>query len=300
MTKTLVVLAAGMGSRYGGMKQAEGMGPGGATILEYSVFDALRAGFEELVLLIRPDMEALFRDSVGARIEPRIATRYAFQTLADVPDGFEAPAGRTKPWGTAHAVLVSAPQVHGPFAVINADDFYGSSAFTALAALLDRGAQDDAHAMVAYNLRDTLTEAGTVSRGVCRVTPESWLESIVETVKIERQGGDARYPDAHGRMQTLSGALPVSMNCWGFQPSLFAALRDSFGEFLREHGQSAQAECYLPSVVQGLIRSGRGRVRVERSRDVWCGVTHPQDKPRVQVFLEEQVRLGKYPRELWT
>ncbi len=300
MTRTLVVLAAGMGSRYGGLKQTEGMGPAGATILEYSLYDALRAGFTRLVLVIRPDMEVPFRATIGARVEPRIETKYAYQTLSAVPVGFSPPPERTKPWGTAHAVLVSAPQVHGPFAVINADDFYGRSAFDGLADLLDRGARDDTYGMVAYDLRDTLTEAGTVSRGVCRVSAEGWLESIVETTKIERHGSDARYPDAQGRMQTLSGALPVSMNCWAFQPSLFAALRDSFAEFLRVQGASSAGECYLPSVVEEQIRSGRRRVRVQRSRDTWCGVTHPQDKPRVQAFLDELVTRGVYPRELWS
>lgn len=322
MKPTLVILAAGIGSRYGGAKQTEGFGPDGSAILEYAVFDALRAGFGKLVVVIRPDMQASFRETIGRRIEPRIDTRYALQTLEALPSGFVAPAGRSKPWGTGHAVLVAAPLIAEPFVVINADDYYGPSAYRTLAQFFaqsggaageDAGAaggratglspggraQVSTHALVGYVLRDTLAEAGTVSRGVCRVSADGWLESITEMTRLERAGDDARQIEPDGSARIVSGQSPVSMNFWGFAPDALDAFARQFEDFLRREAGSHSAEFYIPTVVQELIRSGAARFRVERSRDPWVGITHREDRPRVQAFLRRQVEQGVYPAELW-
>ncbi|MFQ5805384.1 MAG: NDP-sugar synthase [Phycisphaerae bacterium] len=301
MEPTLVILAAGIGSRYGGLKQLEAVGPGGATIMDYSMYDAIRAGFGKAVFVIRPDMEAAFKETIGRRYEKRIPVACAFQRLGAVPAGFTVPPGRKKPWGTGHAVLAAEEQVHEPFAAVNADDFYGANSFAALGKFLQQ--RDDAdlptYAMVGFTLRDTLAEVGAVNRGCCRCTADGWLERITEITGIERHGPDARYTEESGNTRIISGDELVSMNLWGFRPVFFEQLRELFESFLKENAASEKAELHLPMVIQDLIRAGRARVKVLPTPDTWCGVTHPEDKPRVVQMISELVARGRYPQKLW-
>lgn len=304
MQPTLVILAAGMGSRYGGLKQLDPVGPGGATIMDYSVFDALRAGFAKVVFVIRRAFERDFRALLGGRYETRAPVAYAFQELDQLPAGFAAPSGRTKPWGTAHAVLAARPAVDGPFAVINADDFYGQDAFAVLCAFL-RQPVDPArptYAMVAYALRETLSEHGKVSRGVCRIDERADLMEIREIVGIEGEpGGAARYTDADGVLHRLRGDEPVSMNMWGFHPDVFDQFERLFGRFLAEAGDRLDAlEFYIPTAVNALIRERRARVRVLKTSERWCGVTYRADRPAVEATIRRLVDEGRYPEVLWS
>ena len=257
---TLLVLAAGMGSRYGGLKQIDPVGPGGETIIDYSIYDALRAGFGKLVFVIRKDIEEPFRQVIGARFEKRVPVEYVFQELDKLPSGFAVPEGRTKPWGTTHAILMGADAVCEPFAVINADDFYGAEAYRALAGHLESGTQD--YAMVGFTLRNTLSDFGSVSRGVCTVTSDGFLKDVVEMTTIERDGSHARNTDASGHVTSLTSDEPVSMNMWGFTPRVFDQLRTLFTEFLSRNSTELRAECYIPSVVNELVSCNLARVKV--------------------------------------
>ncbi|HVN94151.1 MAG TPA: sugar phosphate nucleotidyltransferase [Terracidiphilus sp.] len=295
---TLLVLAAGMGSRYGGLKQIDPVGPAGETIIDYSIFDALRAGFGKLVFVIRKDIEQQFREIVGARFEKRVAVEYVFQGLEDIPPRFTVPAGRTKPWGTTQAILLAADAIHEPFAAINADDFYGADGYRALAGHLTSGSQD--YSMVGFVLRNTLSDFGSVARGVCQVSPDGYLEHIVEMTKIERDGNGARNTDVSGTVTKLSGDEPVSMNMWGFTPQVFDQLREDFEKFLEGNATDLKSECYIPNTVGGLVRSGKARVKVLRSRDSWFGVTYREDRPRVVESIRRLIADGSYPDSLWS
>jgi len=301
MKPTLVILAAGMGSRYGGLKQLESVGPGGETIMDYSIYDALRAGFGQAVFVIRDDMKDAFRETIGRRYERHIPVAYAFQRLEDLPAGYTVPAGREKPWGTGQAVLAAAGRVNEPFAVVNADDFYGANSFAALGRFLQEDDTGDVptYAMVGFTLRETLSESGTVNRGCCRCTPDGWLEEITEIANIEAHGSDARYVDGAGNEHVLSGDTRVSMNTWGFRPVFLENLRAQFERFLEQNGTSSTAEFYLPTGVQQLMRAGRARVRVLPTPDRWVGVTHKEDQPRVIRMIGELVSRGDYPLKLW-
>ncbi len=301
MKPTLVILAAGMGSRYGGMKQLEPVGPGGETIMDYSIYDALRAGFGQALFVIRADMNDAFRETIGRRYERHISVAYAFQRLEDLPAGHTVPPGREKPWGTGHAVLAAAGQVHEPFAVVNADDFYGANSFAALGRFLQENDTGDVptYAMVGFTLRETLSDSGTVNRGCCRCTADGWLEEITEIANIAPHGSDARYVDASGNEHVLSGDTRVSMNTWGFRPVFLQHLRARFNRFLEQNGTSSTAEFHLPTGVQQLMRAGRARVRVLPTPDRWVGVTHKEDRPRVIKMIGELVSRGDYPRKLW-
>lgn len=296
---TLVLLAAGVGSRYGGTKQLEGFGPGGETIMEYSIFDAHRAGFEKVVFVIRPEMQEVFRTGPEARIGGRVRVGYAFQRLEDLPAGWVVPQGRTKPWGTGQALLAAADVVTEPFIAANADDFYGRSAYEVMGDFLRRASGVRDYAMVGYRLADTMSEQGTVSRGVCRATADGWLESIVEMTRIERRGNDGVVRDEQGNERVLPGETRVSMNFWGFQPGFFDVLRAGFEEFLRGGGDSATAEYYLPVAVQEAMRRQGARVRMLASRDAWCGVTHRHDRSGVEGMIRGKIAGGVYPEKLW-
>lgn len=292
----LVILAAGMGSRFGGVKQVQPVGPHGELIIEYSAFDALRAGFSRLVLVIRKDIEKDFRDTIGRRLEQRMEVRYVFQERdAGLPDGF-VPIGRTKPWGTAHATLVARPEVRGPFAVINADDFYGASAYRTLAAHFAASAD---YAMVGYPLSQTLSEHGTVSRGLCATDAAGRLTGITEVTKIEKIDGGARYADAAGEIRQLTGAEIVSMNFWGFTPAVFPQLDAAFREFLARRGQDPKAEIYLPTTLSDLNARGEARIALHRSEDAWFGLTYKEDIPVAQATIKALVAVGRYPGPLW-
>ena len=294
---TLLVLAAGMGSRYGGLKQIDPVGPAGETIIDYSIFDALRAGFGKLVFVIRKDIEQQFREIVGARFEKRVAVEYVFQALEDIPPRFTVPAGRTKPWGTTQAILLAADAVHEPFAAINADDFYGAESYRELARHLTSGSAD--YAMVGFILRNTLSDFGSVARGVCQVSGDSYLEHIVELTKIERDGNGARNTAPDGTVTKLSGDEPVSLNYWGFTPRVFDQLRTRFEKFLETSASDLKAECYIPMTVGELVQAGEARVKVLHSSDPWFGVTYREDRPRVVESIRGLIAAGQYPEKLW-
>jgi UTP-glucose-1-phosphate uridylyltransferase len=298
MTKpTLLVLAAGMGSRYGGLKQIDPVGPNGETIIDYSVFDALRAGFGKLVFVIRRDIEQAFKEHVGARFEKRVAVEYVFQELDKLPPGFSIPAGRTKPWGTTHAILMADGVIKENFAAINADDFYGRQAYKILAEHLTSGSVD--YAMVGFILRNTLSEFGSVARGVSRVDANNFLTNIVEMMKIEPDGNGAKNTEADGKITRLTGDEAVSMNFWGFTPAVFEQLRVQFTAFLKKSGQEEKSECYIPATVGELVTGGRAKVKVLRTNDSWFGVTYREDRPRVVESIRKLIARGDYPEKLW-
>lgn len=300
MSLTLVVLAAGLGSRYGGLKQIDPVGPSGETVLDYAVFDAIRAGFGRVVFVIRRDFEALFREKIGARYAGAIAVDYVFQAVDALPPGFTAPLGREKPWGTGHAVWCAREAITDNFAVINADDFYGAESFRRLADFLSRVPENElAHgagaaaqfALVGFQLANTLSEHGAVSRGVCGVDTGGVLRSIVEQTNI--------VPADVGPGKKFTGAEIVSMNCWGFSRALFSRLDTQFREFLRARGAEEKAEFYLPAAVSSMIERGEAAVQVLPTAAAWFGVTYREDKPRVQAAIAELVRRGAYPARLF-
>jgi NDP-sugar pyrophosphorylase family protein len=294
---TLLVLAAGLGSRYGGLKQLDPVGPGGETLLDYSVHDALRAGFDRVVFLIRRDIEQEFRAKVGARYEGKVAVDYAFQQLDDLPAGFTPPPDRAKPWGTAHAVWCARAAVTTPFAALNADDFYGADSFRQLGRFLasvGTTAHPARFAMAGYRLDKTLSEHGTVARGICEVGPDGLLRRVEELTDL------ARRPD--GRIaagaRIFAPDTPVSMNFWGFTPQIFPLLEDVLRGFLAREGGSAKAECYIPSAVAEMIAAGAATVRVWPTTADWFGVTYRDDRPRVVESLARLAAAGDYPAGL--
>lgn len=279
-------MAAGLGSRYGGIKQLDPVGPTGETIIDYSIYDAIRAGFAKVVFVIRKDIEPAFRKTVGARFSSRIAVDYVFQ---------EPGRGRTKPWGTAHAVLVAAEAIQTPFAVINADDFYGAHSFRLLAQHFSSGSPVDA--MVAYPLRNTLSPFGTVSRGICEVDSVGFLCGIRELTRIAADD-HAHNTDPDGQVTQLTGDELVSMNIWGFTPAIFPELQEYFARFLAEHPNDLTAEAFLPSFVDEQIATGRARVRVLQTLDRWFGITYREDLPRVAASIRALIADGIYPERL--
>lgn len=300
---TLVIMAAGMGSRYGGLKQIDPITPQGAFILDFSIYDAILAGFDRVVFVIKEENLALFRETVGARVESRIRTEYVFQRLEDIPAPHVVPDGRTRPWGTGQAVLSAADVVDDNFAVINADDFYGRDAFLRLAGFL-RAAQVGADGlepfcMVGYALENTLTDHGTVSRGVCSIDAAGQLTSIVERTKIRRAGTGAEYLDGDNWF-----ALPidttVSMNCWGFTPAAMGYMERYFIEFLSAgEGDPLKREFYLPAAVEHMMLDGLCRIQVLETDAVWQGVTYPKDKAMVMDGIRALIADGVYPENLW-
>lgn len=297
VTPTLLVLAAGMGSRYGGLKQLDPVGPDEETIMDYSIFDAQRAGFGKIVFVIRRDFEEPFKRQIGAKFEKRIPVEYVFQEVSKLIPGFTVPEGRTKPWGTTHAILMAASAIHEPFAAINADDFYGPESFRILAQHLQTGTSD--YGMVGFVLRNTLSEFGTVARGVCHVNENGYLRDITELKSIECEGQRITNIDSEGQEMVLNGGEIVSMNMWGFTPQIFGHLYEHFQRFLKRNGDDLKAECYIPSTVNTLIQAGLARVKVLRSGDAWFGVTYREDHPRVVQSILRLVEGGTYPRKLW-
>jgi hypothetical protein len=297
---TLVVLAAGMGSRYGGLKQIEAVGPNGAIVIEYSVYDALRAGFDRVVCVIRRDIEADFRALVSARFEKHIPVDYVFQDMADLPAGFSVPADRKKPWGTGHAVLACRTVVKEPFAVINADDFYGRRSYASLGSFLKGVSPDSGHySMVGFTLRNTLSEHGHVARGVCDVDSRGLMTRVVERTHLEKTGMGARFSDGQGGWIPLTGDEVVSMNMWGLTPSLFGHLQREFPLFLKIQAGNPKSEFFLPTVVDGLVGSGMASVKVLSTPEHWFGVTYPRDKAVVVEGIRNLVAKGIYPEKLW-
>ncbi len=301
MKPTLLVLAAGMGSRYGGLKQLDQVGPSGETIIDYSIFDAVRAGFGKVVFIIRRDIEEAFKTAVGSRYEGKIALDYAFQQIDALPEGFSVPEGREKPWGTGHAVYVAKELINEPFAVINGDDFYGRAGFQLLADYLSQ-AKDGAKAdfsMCGFIMRNTLSDNGSVSRGVCEVDSAGNLTEVVEHTKIERSGKAAKSFMEDGSIIDFTGDEIVSMNMWGFTPSLFDCMDDVFVEFLKEHGQEMKSEFFIPLVADTLVKHGKATVKVMTSEDEWFGITYREDKPAVVASIKKLVEQGVYPNKLF-
>ena len=293
---SLLILAAGMGSRYGGLKQMDPVGPHGEIVLDYSVYDALRAGFGKIVLVIRKEMEALFREAIGARLERQADVAYAFQEIGSVPTA----APRTKPWGTGHAVLAARSELAGSFAMINADDFYGRHSFQILGDYLRSSSPASAHfAMVGFPLRQTLSEHGHVARGICFCDAEDHLLGVEERTRIEKKGEGAVFFDASQRAQEMTGDELASMNLWGFTQVLFPELERQFNEFVAANASNPKAEFYIPSVVDRMIKTGLAQVKCLRTSSAWFGVTYREDKPRVMSSIRELIQRGEYPEALW-
>lgn len=300
MPTTLLVLAAGMGSRYGGLKQLDAMGPSGELLLDYSLFDALRAGFDQVVFVIRHAFEAEFRERIGRRYEEKVDVGYVFQEAESLPIGFEA-MGREKPWGTGHAIWCARDLVTTPFAAINADDFYGAGAYQELHRffrLLPPDGLEPEFAMVGYRLGHTLSEHGSVSRGVCKTSRNDFLTGIRECIGLEKNGSGASWNRPDGSRELFQGNETVSMNFWGFTPAIFPLLELDLERFLRRHGGDAKAEFYIPEAIAGMIKAGAARVRVLQSEGDWFGVTFREDKPRVAAALKSLVETGEYPGNL--
>ena len=297
----LVVLAAGMGSRYGGLKQIEPIGPNGEIIIDYSVYDAIQAGFEKIIFIIKKEIEDDFKQAIGNRLQSKIKVEYVFQELSQLPKGYSIPQDRVKPWGTAQAVLAVKPVVKGPFAVINADDYYGASAFKTIYQFLSELNEDTLYGMVGYRAENTVTENGTVTRGVCQADDASYLTDIVERMNIEKSGGGARYTEDEGKtwVELPQGTL-VSMNFWGFTPSFLEACEKNFPAFLDENLADNPMKCeyLLPSEVDKLIKSGKARVNVMQSSDIWHGITYKEDKADVAEALKALHQQGKYPNSI--
>ena len=297
---TLVVLAAGMGSRYGGLKQLDPMGPNGETIMDYSVFDAVRAGFNRVIFVIRKDFEEEFKERVGRKYENLLKVDYAFQQLDDLPAGFTVPEGREKPWGTGHALLAARKVLKTPFAVINADDFYGADSYRQLAGYLsDPPASDLVRGVIAtFVLANTLSEHGSVARGICSVDEQGLLRKVTEFTKIVKtETGAADHSDPEN-MADFTGQEPASMNSWGFMPEFLEKLEGLFVEFLKVHGTELKGEFYLPGAVDELIARGQAVISARCSRDSWFGVTYREDRPLVQANLQKLVDSGAYPTPL--
>jgi UTP-glucose-1-phosphate uridylyltransferase len=298
MKPALVILAAGMASRYGSMKQVEGFGPSGETIMDYSIYDAIRTGFGKVVFIIRREFEKNFREAIGSKIEQRIKTEYAFQELSDYVEGFTVPAGRTKPWGTAHAVLCAEKNVQGPFAVINADDFYGRDGFEKAHAFLQNSCGENVYSIIGYELLKTLSDHGTVNRGVCQVDGAGNLQSVVERLNVSRKGNMIVCDDGH-QPRELPLDTHVSMNFWCFHPSIFEFSKKIFREFLSENITNPKAEFFIPIVADRFIKDGAGIIKVIHTSAQWFGVTYKEDAPAVRASLKKLVVRGVYPEKIW-
>ncbi|RLD10226.1 nucleotidyltransferase [candidate division KSB1 bacterium] len=300
MAPSLVILAAGMGSRYGGVKQIDQFGPNGETILDYSIYDALKAGFGKIVFVIRRELENDFKAVFGDKLKGRADVRFVFQELDNLPQGFEAPKDRKKPWGTAHAVMVAKEAVNEPFGVINADDFYGQSAYQTLADFLNnQPLTGTEYAIVGYRLKNTLSKHGSVSRGVCQADAQGYLQKIVERTKIYWKGDQIVFLDEKEQEQTIDGSVLVSMNMMGYTPTFFEYLEEYFKKFLEQNINDIKAEFFLTWVLDELINTGKARVKIVPTNEEWFGVTYKEDKPIVKEKIRQLIAQGKYPEKLW-
>lgn len=300
MKPTLFVLAAGMGSRYGGLKQLDGLGPNGETIMDYSIYDAIKAGFGKIVFVIRPSFEKDFKEVVVNKFKDLIATDIVFQEITNVPEGSTYTADREKPWGTNHAVLMGKSVINEPFAVINADDFYGQESFAILADFLRsvEGKKNE-YCMIGYRVGNTLSESGSVSRGVCVVDENNLLQNVVERTSIEEKGGKINFIDENGKEVTLDANTPVSMNMWGFTPDYFEYSEEFFKQFLLEEGHKLKSEFYIPLAVNNLIVEKKATCKVLDTPSKWFGVTYAEDRSQVVLKINELVRKGTYPERLF-
>ncbi len=303
MGPTLLVLAAGMGSRYGALKQIEPFGPDGETLMDYSLRDALEAGFERAVFVIRREFEAVFLEKIVRRYEKRVHVEYVFQEMSDLPAGFSAPFERQKPWGTAHAIWAARTVIREPFASINADDYYGKTTFRLVARHLTRppvGGRVPEYCMAGFRVDQTLSEHGAVARGMCEVDGQGFLKSVAERTGVEQSDGNIKFMDETGCIHLLKGDETVSMNVWGFQPLVFEQLGRHLSKFLKAHNRTRDtSEFYIPAAVDLILKEKAARVRVLPTPDHWFGVTYQDDRPRVAAALREMAERGEYPRPLW-
>ena len=298
MKPTLLVLAAGMGSRYGSLKQMDELGPGGESIIDYSVFDAIRAGFGKVVFVIRPSFAEAFKERFESRLAGKIETEYVFQEMDKIPEGFEVPENREKPWGTGHAMLMARDVINEPFAIINADDFYGRDAYEKAVKFIQEHPGENEYAMIGYRLRNTLSQHGTVSRGVCETDENGLLKQVSERTKIGWENGKIYFWEGDQKTE-LTGEEPVSMNFWIFKPSFFNHLEKGFRNFLEEKGQESKSEYYFNVRADELIKSGEVTTRVIDTDPQWFGITYKEDRPQVQASLKALVEKGEYPEYLW-
>jgi NDP-sugar pyrophosphorylase family protein len=299
MKPTLLILAAGMGSRYGGLKQLDGVGPNHEAIIEYSIFDAIRAGFGRVVFVIRKDIEDVFKEKIGSQFEGKIKVDYVFQELDTPFEGINQFPPREKPWGTAHAMLVAHDTINEPFAVINADDYYGVSAYTDMVKFLTETCSPDHHAMAGYVLDNTLSDHGEVNRGICEMNEDNLLIDVVERLKIRRnEEGVAEYLEDDKRFPIPDGTL-VSMNFWGFHPAIFEEIRKEFVKFVEANKDNPRAEFFIPLFVNDFIKSGKIKVSVLPCEDNWYGVTYREDKEMVQQAFAKLIANGVYKKDLW-
>jgi UTP-glucose-1-phosphate uridylyltransferase len=301
MKPTLLILAAGIGSRYGSLKQLDAIGPSGETIIDYSIYDAINSGFDKVVFVIRENIEKEFKDFFGKKLKNKIKIEFVHQELSKIPEGISWPTDREKPWGTGHAVLMAADRISGPFAVINADDFYGRGAFRLLADYYENWSTDyeNDYCMVGYDLRNTLSDHGSVSRGICKADRFSNLVEITEQTHVERTGKGIAYKDPEGKFIPLPDESLVSMNFWGFTPSIFRYLNQGFREFLATRAMDPKAEFYIPSVVNSLVKSKRASVKILNCHDQWFGMTYTKDRDQVVSRINGQIEDEVYPEKLW-
>jgi NDP-sugar pyrophosphorylase family protein len=303
MKPTLLLLAAGMGSRYGGLKQLDGLGPNGETIMDYSIYDAIQAGFGKIVFVIRHDFEQQFREQVLSKYEGHIPAELVFQSIDDLPEGFSVPEGRTKPWGTNHAVLMAKDVIKEPFCVINCDDFYNRDCFMAIGKYLAELPEDskNKYAMVGFRVGNTLSENGSVSRGICSKDDQDNLTTVVERTKIQRNDGVVQYLDDDNQWVTVADTTPVSMNVWGFTPDYFDYSEAYFKEFLSDPANQTnlKAEYFIPLMVNKLINDGTASVKVLDTTSKWFGVTYSEDRPDVVARIQQLVADGIYPNKLF-
>ena len=300
MKPTLFVLAAGMGSRYGGLKQLDGVGPNGETIMDYSIYDAVNAGFGKLVFVIRKTFEKDFREKIVKKYEKKIPVELVFQELDALPDGFSVPEGREKPWGTNHAVMMGKEVIQEPFAVINADDFYGRESFKVLADFLSQKSEtSNQYCMVGYRVGNTLSESGTVARGVCETDENDHLTGVVERTQVMRVDGKVCYKDENDAWVAIADNTPVSMNMWGFTPDYFKYSDEAFVHFLKKNADNVKAEYFIPLVVNNLIVHQKATVKVLDTPSKWFGVTYAEDRPEVVAKLQKLADDGVYPSPLW-
>ena len=300
MKPTLFVLAAGMGSRYGGLKQLDGLGPNGETIMDYSIFDAIRGGFGKVVFVIRKDFEQDFRTKILSKYENHIPVEIVFQSLDKLPEGFSCPEGRTKPWGTNHAVLMGKGVINEPFAVINADDFYGRDSFAVLGKeLATVTGKKNEYSMVGFRVGNTLSESGSVARGVCDTNADGYLTTVVERTAIERINGEIQFTDENGKKVVLNDNVPVSMNMWGFTPDYFDHSEEYFKEFLRNNMEDLKSEYFIPLMVNELVTKNIARVKVLDTTSKWFGVTYADDRQGVVDKIQALIDAGEYPNKLF-
>lgn len=299
MKPTLLILAAGMGSRFGGLKQVEPVGPNGEAIIDYSIYDAIRAGFGKVVFIIRESFADAFKEKFDAKLKGKIEVEYVYQELNMLPEGFKLPEGREKPWGTAHAILVAKNVIKEPFCALNADDFYGFNAYKAMAKFLTESKDPMEYSMVGYKLNDTLSEFGSVSRGICGEDNNNNLVKIVETLKIIKRGNEIISIENDGSETSLTGNEIASMNNWGFKPTVFEQLEKRFSQFLKTEIDKPKSEMYIPSVVFDLIDDKVATVKVLEANSPWFGVTYKEDKPFVIEKINTLIANIEYPEKLW-